>query len=497
MSLVEESGALLSAEGRRTKSYRGGLLTLSLWAFLTASLAIPSLFVRAVVLLAIGVLIYLEEDRLGLFVPASPGFLFWCGSYLSYVVGGLGTALLLDAWEDYGIRHLAVALPYLGIGFAAYYLGLRIVGGVVREGAPIEANTKDLTIGPRSAVLIALLFVVPVIARSLIHLDWVSLLYSNILIGALQSIEQLPILLMAIYVTQPRVRGWVAITLFVSAFAIPFQGMILGHGRNKLLLATFSFLVAWLSLQHLAGKKLSLKVRLLFIALSLVGVVYFGVISRYRQETRLDPTLTTEERLAILKHSTLALLYGSDDVVGQTLGPLLSRLVERPSLELLNWAHTGEVERVGWSMEDIRQLLFSWVPKALFPTKGQGYRRDIMEYYGFTSGRASAPATVLTDAARRSGMMGVIFVYFLMGVASTLLALKVSRRGTSLAVLLAFYFALLHIALYSTDVLSIFLIYIYRFPSSTLVICVILWFTGILPSLPVPKFVTKVLQNVN
>ncbi len=54
-------------------------------------LLIPSLYLRAAMILVLGVIIYRIERRLALLAPASPGCVFWFGNFGSYVVGGIGT----------------------------------------------------------------------------------------------------------------------------------------------------------------------------------------------------------------------------------------------------------------------------------------------------------------------------------------------------------------------------------------------------------------------
>ena len=450
------------------------LLRFFILPFAAACLLIPSIYTRACILLILGALIYRQEKNLGLLVPASPGVILWFSSFCSYVIGGIGAGFLFDAWEDFGIRHLDIALLYLGVGFAAYCLGLEIAGAFIRRSDSPARDTTKIVISKKSALSVAGIFVLPVIVRNMVN----SPIYDNLVIGTLQSIQYLPIIILAIYLFYNRPDPLTILLLFASAFSIPFSGMILGYGRLYILGFTFSLGLVWLYFQRNSGRKLSKRAKMIFSITPFIVIFLFAILSVYRDTVQFDRTLSARERTMILQNA-FQQSYRSENIILDNVGSLIYRLTELQSIELLYEAESGAIKHVGWGMEDLRQILFSWIPKFVYEGKGAGYGRDLMVFYGFTD-LNNLPVTILSDSFRHSGVLGVIFIYIFISIASTFVAVNLPRYFGSLGIFLALYFALLHLSLYSADVLSVFTLYLYRFPSSALVIYLILRFTGFL-----------------
>jgi hypothetical protein len=444
----------------------------------SVAILVPSLPLRAAVILVWGILIFSYERYLGLPAPVTPGTMLWLGSTLSYVVGGLGTIAIYGASDGFGLRYLDTALLYLGLGLAAYAIGLRLVGQHYGPIKPRPTAVFELTFRASSVWLIAALFILPVVVRSIITEIETFTVYNNLVVGALQSIEKVPMILLAFYVMQSHRRWWLGLLLLAATLAVPWEGIILGYGRSKLPFAFIALALTWLSLVWFSGKHVSQRGKLLFASLSIFLVIFFGISTAYRHEVRFDRSLTGNERLAIVQGSTMAVVQ-SGSIIIDSGEPLIKRLVELPSLELLGWANEGLVARTGWTLGDSKQVVLSWVPKVFFPEKGQGYGRDIMEYYELSPSWNNIPVTILTDIYRRLGLAGVLGLYFFMGIASTSIAIKLLPRWGALSLIFLFYFALLHLDIYSSDVLAVFRLYIYRFPSSVIVIYLILRITQI------------------
>lgn len=451
------------------------LLRFFILPFTAACLLIPSIYTRACILLIFGALIYRQEKNLGLLVPASPGVILWFSSFCSYVIGGIGSGFLFDAWEDFGIRHLDTALLYLGVGFAAYCLGLEIVGVFIRKSDSPARDTTKIVISKKSVLSIAGIFVLPVIAKNMVN----SPVYDNLVIGALQSIQYLPIIILAIYLFYRRPDPLTILLLFASAFSIPFSGMILGYGRLYILGFVFSLGVVWLYFQRKSGRKLSKRAKGIFLITPFILILLFGIMTVYRDTVQFDRTLSADERIMILQDSFRQKSYHSESIIIKHVGSLIYRLPEVQSIELLYLIESGVIQHVGWGMEDLRQILFSWIPKFVYEEKGAGYGRDLMVFYGFTDFN-NIPVTILSDSFRHSGVLGVIFIYIFISIASTFVAVNLPRYFKNLGIFLALYFALLHFHLYSADVLFVFTLYLYRLPSSSLVIYSIFRFSGIL-----------------
>lgn len=459
------------------RSKRTDILFLA-WLFSgSALLFAPSAELRSLIILSWGIFIFYFERGLGLPVPATPGFLFWLGNVLSYVVGGMGTNWFFESGE-LGLRYLDRALLYLGLGLGAYTLGLSLVRQRHPRTTSQPKTVYELHFHPMSIVIVALLFILPVMGNYLLPLSGTGGLYYNIVVGALQSIEQLPMILFAFYLLQNHWSWW-ALSLFLTAsLAVPFEGILLGYGRSKMIFAVISLVLVWMGLMWYAGKRIPQRAKTILVAMPFLLMLFFGLATTYRETVAFDGELTLNERLRIAQSSMNTFALSGNSVIDST-GALLTRLVEAPSIELLHWAESGAIDLTGWTLGDLKQITLSWVPRTFFPEKGVGYGRDIMEYYGLSPSWNNIPVTVLSDSYRRLGLVGVLGLYFIMGVASTIIALKLIPQWRGLGLLLVFYFALNHLQLYSSDALSVFTLYVYRLPSSALVIYILLRFARI------------------
>jgi len=449
----------------------------------SAALLIPSMVVRAVVIMGWGILIFTYERYLGLPVPASPGTMLWLGSMLSYVIGGLGTDLLYRYYGmnfiigfrlDLGLRYLDSALLYLGLGLGSYAFGLWLTGQILGPVSRQREVVSDLKFGNVSILLLGFLFILPQVIKDFIS----SSAYNNLVIGALQSIEIIPMILFAFYLVRPHPRWWVGLLLLAAAMANSLSGILIGYGRAKFLIALVTVASVWLGLVLYMGKRISWKARLLIALLPLLIVLFFGFMTAYRQLQNYNRNTSLAERLQIAQESSLQFAQ-SRNIFIQSIGPLINRLVELSSLELLGWVENGNVKLVGWTLEDTKQVLLAWVPKVFFPEKGMGYGRDIMVYYGLSPSNDNRPVTLLADAFRRFGLAGVLGIYFFMGIASTIVAHRLMPHWGEMGLILVLYFGLLHLTIYSSEVLEVFKLYFYRLPSSALVIIIFLRISGI------------------
>jgi len=448
----------------------------------TLCLLIPLLYIRACILLIFGALIYSMEKKLGLTVPASPGIILWFSSFCSYVIGGICTGFFFNGWEVFGIRHLDITLLYLGIGFSSYCIGLTLTAAFSRRSDSLAHETKKKFMSIKSALWISGLFVFPVIAKNIVN----SSIYDNLVIGALQSIQYLPIIILSMYLFYHRANLLISLLLFASAFSVPFSGMILGYGRSQILKCGFSLLLVWLYLNIKSGRRLSKKSKMICLITPFILIFLFGILTNYRQTVRFNRLLSSGERINILQNSFQKIYHSKNNLI-DNLGSLTSRFVEKESIELLHFAESGIIKHSGWTMEDLRQIVFSWIPKFVYHEKGVGYGRDIMEFYGFTVYN-NLPVTILTDAYRRSGVYGVIFLYFFISIVSTFVAMHLPRYFGNIGIIMALYFALLHLNLYSADALSVFKLYAYRLPSSGLIIYFIMHITGLSKKIKYDKF---------
>lgn len=460
------------------ESYAGNP-TMLLFAVLflgTGILLIPSLYVRAAIILIWGVLIFTYERYLDLPVPVTPGTMLWFGSTLSYVIGGIGTKLAFGQPEELGLPYLNSALLYLGLGLASYAFGLLLAGLHLGKVTRFKDNLSTLSVHPAAIWLVTALFILPVLGKTVAIRGGSFDIYYNLIIGALQSIEKVPMILLAFYLVQPRHRWGLGLLLLGATLAIPWDGILVGYGRNKLPFALIALLLTWLALVWFSGQRISARTKLLILLLPIGLIIFFAINTAYRNQVRFQSDFTTEERLQFIDESITATTQ-SENVITASIRPLLTRLVEKESLELLGWAEKGQIVQAGWTLSDTEQVILAWIPKFLFKDKGEGYGRDIMEYYGLSSASNNIPVTILTDAYRRLGVVGVLGIYFLMGIASTTVALKLMAHWSALGLVLVLFFALLHLTIYSSDMLEVLKLYIYRLPSSGLVIYAILRLT--------------------
>jgi hypothetical protein len=439
------------------------------------ALFIPSLYTRAGILFVMGRLVYLSEKHIGLTVPASPGTIFWFSIFFSYVVGGLGCILLLNEQNALGTHYLSQTLFYLGIGIFAYIISIETCSVLIKNRSILSLNLSNLNFNNKNITIFCTIFTIPVLLVG--KLGALNLVYYNIVIGALQSFQFLPMILLAVYLTYKNKNIIICTLLFISTFSIPIAGIINdGYGRNQLLIAVASLIVVLLSLHNLLKLKLTLKHKIAFVILAFAMLVYFGVMTQYRDSIN-HRAISGHERSDIFNES-LKNSYNSN-IFSNSCGPIVRRALEHESLELIYLVDKKIVPYFGWSTEDFRQILVSWIPRVFYPAKGVGYGRDIMVYYGFTVYN-NLPVTILADAFRRSGVTGVFVIFYLIGLIATTIAIKLQKLHTTMGVILTFYFALLHLNIYTADAVTIARMYIYRLPSSAIIIFVLLNMTKIL-----------------
>ncbi|UZR28735.1 hypothetical protein [Methylococcus mesophilus] len=442
-------------------------------------LLIPFIFVRAFAIMLLGMLIYTHERQLKMLVPASPGFLFWFGNVLSYIVGGFGFAILADAWDDFGIRYLNDALFYLGIGLSCYVVGMWLGGVLKKQNTPINVF-MDLKFSHVSIISISSVFLLTVLLGGTGDSEMdVKSSYYNIVIGSFQSIENIPLILLSIYLLQKHPKWWLVGILFCSKFVIAISGMSVGYGRNKLIFALLSISLTWLALHYWYGIKISNSAKLIILCLPFVVIIYFGIASTYRHSVKFDAYSSISERQEFLRESINS-ASSSNNFVIDSLTQFCERLVQAHGLELLGMAETGYIEYYGWTMNDLEQAIFVYIPKIWYKNKGNGLGSDIMVYYGFTEYN-HVPPTILADSFRRSGLFGVVIVYFVLGFVATTITIYFNNHWGSFGPLLALYVALSSTYFLSFDVMDIYTFYVYRIVSSGLVIYVLLRITGFLP----------------
>jgi hypothetical protein len=448
--------------------------------FATSGLLIPSLYLRAAMICVLGVIIYRIERRLALLVPASPGCVFWFGNFGSYVVGGIGTGLIYDSWNGYGMRYLDGALLYIGLGLVCYIIGMWVATSFVKVDMSWMDITKDIQIKHKGVLILSALFILSVVVSHLYGFSYGDL-YGNLVIGAIQSIESLPIILAAIYLMRGGRSKWIVVMLLCSGFMTSIEGISMGYGRGKFLIVFIVCVSVWISLQLWYRIKITTKSKLLIMSSALMLLVLLGFMAQYREifGSSEDTSRYAKQEALTAANTTF---WTPSNVITASLGPIVSRANEVNSLELFGRAESGEYERYGFTYNDLKQTVLAWMPKKYFPEKGEGTGRDIMVEYGF--GEGNIPPSLLGDIFRRSGVLGVVCLYFVLGLASTVLAIKLKKSWGSFGIIVSYYFALLCLQFYTMDVDGIFSIFIYRVPSSAVVIYWVLRFSGILAAVP-------------
>ena len=454
------------------------IMTLSL-CLITACLFIPNVYAKIIVIIALGVFIFVCERKMKLLIPGSPGFIFWFGNFVPYIIGGLGSMFVVNAWGESDIRSYENALFYLGIGFSFYVVGMLCAHAFIASEKESGISLLDININPLSVCMFSLIIMFPVVLMTLIVESSFESIYYNLIIGPLMTIDKLPVILLAIYLFQRKPKWWVIILLFVGSLATSLGGISIGYGRQKIPIAVVTLSIVYISMHWVYKKRMPYLGKWLLFLSPFILIILFIINTVYRDNINLDHIASMEEKGEALIYSGRELFYAGNMSI-ESAFPLFDRLVEKESIELMNMAESGSIEKAGWTTGDIKQILLSWVPKIFYPEKGVGYGRDIMEYYGLCAPWNNIPVTVLADTFRRSGVVGVIMIYFMMGVLSTTIALKLKGKYGAFGVVLAYFFALLHLDLNNWDALSVFTLYIYRFISGGLVIYAIMRISGML-----------------
>ena len=454
-------------------------LDLFLLALMVAGLFIPSVYVRAVAICVIGYLIYRHELRIGLLTPASPGVMFWLGNFCSYVLGGITTGLFFSNWDGYGMRYLRDAMFYIGLGLAFFLMGAWVVRFAPHPGNRTKDITKDLVLNQRSIALICGIYCFSVFGRQVLPLGPLGPIYDNLVVGMVQSVETIPIILFGIYVTHKNRNLLGLIMLAGAAFSVPFYGILMGYGRGKVIRFFLFTTIVWISLEGRKRFKLPMKPKIAILAGAIVIVLIFGVQTNYRSYYSNDNTRVIMQRREMIL-GAMRETRETDTLLKDTFGAICSRANELNSLELFGRAKYGIIPRSGWNMNDLKQVLFSWIPKSFSPNKGHMMGREIMVFYGF--GEGNIPPSLLGDVFRRSGAVGIIAMYFILGVLSTLVAVKLRNSWGGFGILVSYYLALLMFDMYVQDAVNCFTVFVYRLPSSAIAIYIILRISGILPA---------------
>lgn len=454
--------------------------------FINFMLLIPFMVVRAIAIIMLGILIYKHEQHLKMLVPASPGFVFWLGNFLHYIVGGIGLTIISDGSDDFGIRYLNDALLYNGIGFSFYIIGMWLAGEVQSPKTPSNAFI-DLNLSKYSILLLSCIFFITTMigGEGESGSDYGHSLYYNLIIGSIQSIEALPIMILAIYILKKNKIFWIAFILFASRFVVAIGGILIGYGRSVLISAVIDLLLTGCAIQFWRGIKLSNRVKMLLLASPFLILIYFGIASTYREAVSFDSSMKTSERQQILNDSIHS-VSSTGNFINDSIFSICDRLTEAHGLELFGNAESGLVPYSGWNLNDLEQAAFVYIPKTWFTNKGVGLGRDIMVDYGFTLFN-NIPPTLLGDSFRRSGLFGLIMVYFIMGFVATTMTINLNKRWGSFGPLLALYLGLKSIGLVSNDAMSVYNFYAYRMVSSGIVMYFLLRLTGILPKATLNK----------
>jgi hypothetical protein len=446
-------------------------------------LIIPNAYVRSLGILGIGIVIYRQEQSLNMPVPASPGFMFWFGNFLNYIFGALGYAILQDAWDDRGIRYIGPSLGYCGIGLSFYLLGIITVNNwMKRRKRNLPSGLfEEFVFNRYSIVLLSCLFIFPVLVgggRS-------QTIYDNLVIGALQSIERLPSILLAIYLFKSKkVNYIISILLLLSSLSVGFEGLLIGYGRSKLLYAVSALVFVWLALHIWRNIKLSNKSKIIiFIVFPLLSFIFFGIVSQYRQAIQSYSDFGINESLEVRREVLVSSAKSASlrNHLLDSLSDITFRFSEWYGLELIKMVDDNVVDLHGWNSIDVKNVLFSYFPRFLFRDKSKGLGRDIMRYYGLEINN-NIPPMLLTDAYRRSGILGIVFVYFIIGTISTFIAIKFIDRLGNIGLVLVFQISISMLNLTVYDAISAFNFYIYRIPTTSLLIFIILKSFGFLPS---------------
>ncbi len=276
-------------------------------------------------------------------------------------------------------------------------------------------------------------------------------------------------ILAAIYLVRGGRSWWVVAILLCSGLMMSVRGISMGYGRSKFIIVFVACASVWLSLQLWYRIKITTKSKLLVMSSALMLLIFFGFMTEYRELFQSsDDTSRYAKEEALTEASTT--FWTSSNLITANLGSLVSRANEVNSLELFGRAESGEYERYGFTFNDLKQIVLAWMPKKYFPEKGDGTGREIMVEYGF--GEGNIPPSLLGDIFRRSGILGVVCLYFFLGLASTALALKLKKSWGSFGIIVSFYFALLCLQFYAMDVVwhffHVYLSYSFQRPGNIL-----------------------------
>jgi hypothetical protein len=374
----------------------------------------------------VGLAIARIEYAAGLPVPATPGFLFWLGHFLSFAVGGV-MFLLLEVDPTLGLESDALAwqIGTVTMGLSAfgvcYALALRpwtsTRSGLIRWPT-VRLDSRGLVVG-------CLAVAMPVLGFFLAFPEYLigamkdvgapdeAQVIGVIVFGVLGFVRPVMLVLLGLYLIAEGRKGVVVAGLLaVVGLGQTFQATLAG-GRAAILEALLACVAVMAAFRIRQGR--SGRVTLAVAVCTMLCLLYIPVAGQYRARTGYGGV--SREVQTFSEYVSAFLEAGSavadTSRVRDSVEAVVARIYEPSAFRVMSAAresHDGFGFR-GWS-----DLMFRWLPNFL-REKGKDRDQDLMWQQGFKPLETSAePLTLPADLYYRFGLLGVVLGYGMLGV---------------------------------------------------------------------------------
>jgi hypothetical protein len=375
---------------------------------------------------AVGLAISRIEYAAGLPVPATPGFLFWFGHFLSFVVGGvLFWALEIDPTLGLESNALAWQIGIVTMGLGAFGVGYVLTlrtwaaakGGLVRWPA-VRLDGGGLVTGCLALALPVLAFflVFPEYRIGVMQEAWApeeASVIGVIVFGVLGFVRPVVLVLLGLYlIAEGRKNAAVVGLLAVVGLGQTFQATLAG-GRAAILealLACVAVMAAFRVRQTRLGR-----VGLVVACCAVLIAWYIPTAGQYRARTGYGGM---SRELHTFSEYVSAFLEAGNAVIESprirdSIEAVVGRIYEPSAFRVMSAARESSE---GFGFRGWGDLVFRWVP-SFIREKGKDRDQDLMWQQGFKPHENSGePLTLPADLYYRFGLLGVTLGYGVLGM---------------------------------------------------------------------------------
>jgi hypothetical protein len=359
-------------------------------------------------------------------MPATPGFLFWFGHFLSFVMSGV-LFFVLEVDPTLGLDSSALAwqISIVTMGLGAFGVGYALTlrtwagakSGVLRWPA-VSLDGAGLVTGCLALALpvVAFFLAFPEYRIGAMKDAWApeeASVIGVIVFGVLSFVRPVVLVLLGLYlVAEGRKNAVVVGLLAVIGLGQTFQATVAG-GRAAILdafLACVAVMVAFRVRQTRLGR-----VSVVLILCVILIAWYIPAAGRYRASTGYGGSFREVHTLAEYVNA----FFGAGTAVIEpsrirdSMEGVVGRLYEPSAFRVMSAARESSE---GFGFRGWGDLVFRWLP-SFIREKGKDRDQDLMWQQGFKAHEHSGePLTLPADLYYRFGVVGVAVGYGVLGL---------------------------------------------------------------------------------